>query len=137
MNLIRERSLALSSGLTRSSASCLCVRALPEACRASAQGCWPKAGNAASSSEVSLVLLRSTLFCAAAQIPQRVDSTQLCGLSGCMASSPPIPTIPEEYPGQGGRAARPNRGMTLRELTFPQQEYHSQLHTTGGISGYR
>src|SRR5262245_11723029 len=44
---------------------------------------------------------------------------------------------PEEYPRQGGRTARVNCGMTLGGLTFPQQEYHSQLHTTFSLSGYR
>jgi hypothetical protein len=84
--------------LTRSLVSCLSARGLPEACQAFSQGPWLKGRNAASSSEVFLVLPSSTLFCTADHIPQRVDSTQLCALSGCMASSPPMPTIPGNFP---------------------------------------
>src|SRR5262245_5800880 len=50
---------------------------------------------------------------------------------------PSHPHDPEEYPCQGGRTARLNRGMSLGGLAFPQQEYHSQLHTTYSIPGYR
>jgi hypothetical protein len=44
---------------------------------------------------------------------------------------------PEEYSRQRGCTARLNRGIALGGLTFPQREYHSQLHTTFSIPGYR
>src|SRR5262245_31927199 len=43
----------------------------------------------------------------------------------------------EKYRDQDGGAARLDRGMTLWDLTYPQREYHAQLHTTFSISGYR
>src|SRR5262249_40235436 len=43
----------------------------------------------------------------------------------------------EKYRGQDGGAARLDRGMTLWDLTYPQREYHAQLHTTCGVPGYR
>ena len=43
----------------------------------------------------------------------------------------------EKYRDQDGGAARLDRGMKLWDLTYPQREYHAQLHTTSGIPGYR